>query len=857
MQDMVHSARYDMDDLWQRYLDQASTGSDKMRDGDIQDLIKERETYKDQREGRIRARKWNDHRYFLSEGIAQPEYQRGEEPKGVDPAAGRATNMMAALLPSAGPAFDPPIQPMADFLADVRMDMVTPMRRPAALPRGFPNPRNLCYRNSVLTALLNTPRFLSFLYTHGRYIRTYLNCPDVNHHLLTRLYHLALAYWERGGVHPMSSVTSAGFGRNQRPAPPPITLRDQRFGGSSAADGRDSYQKMLSLFWRACKYDLQGHPMDGTLNIAEGERHHLDDYADNSTERFTTKSWRQLCQMNSDTFFDGSNNNNARPVVDLTNDQQDAAEFLNWLVEMSATQLYASPRRYSASRASDCFDSMFRTYITNRYLCTMCKRPVRLRSKTVERCPSITINLTTADGPSPPGKPPRRIRGDDGFKKLLHEYFNDNVEGMTCNRCGQKPKLLRRMRRMQTAPEILNIHLSRTGYDSKIMSQYKTNDTLEAPQFLDVSRYLERHIFTPGTKVVYRLAAVVSHKGDTAQSGHYVSYVRDERKAPDRAAEPVIEAEEVERIMKESLDRKAHVDKKIRELADTVRRENEILKNLGRTSQLNDERRQKNSDRFMAIEEGDSDWIRLNDDRATIPGIPFTRIINTSRDPAYTPQHQDWFDPVLLIYEKYVEKYVIDTEKGLRVYQVPMNVPHSDFQGPEQDKNDNVSVAQAQTLFTETIDNDVPVPQRGTPRRVTRIPPGVFRGVRQRYDYVDRNGDAQGDGSTVAATATTAVPAGQPSTVAVATTATNAASAAPAAPGAPVTATVTAPANAASAATTAAPPVNAPGDGGAGDGGNSGSIPLAGGNDDRPLEKRTAPEEQPPKKKRRLWGMFG
>lgn len=889
--ELERSAQDDMDDLWDEQLKAATTGNYKLRDEQVKDLRTLRDEYADARKAREHADKWEAHRYFLAEGIDPPEYQPGQEPQGHDPAAGDSA---VIVLPSAGPAFDPPKRPMAAFLVDVRQDMVVPMRRPTMVPRGLRNSGNLCYRNAVVTALLNTPRFLSFLFTHGRNVRSYLGCPDVNHHLLTRLYHLALAYWERGGLHPMSLSDAVWDDDNPNPNPNAPTAGDKRRRDGSAASGGDSYEKLLALFWRACKYDLGGHDLGGvTVEPAP------------SKYPGVTLNWRaHLQQLRDD---EAANQHHPNPAsVEVTSHQQDAAEYLNWLVEMAATQLDSAPRRYSASRASDYYDCMFRTYITDRFLCTLCKRPVRLRGPSIERAPSIMINVAKeGDTAAPPGlaSRPRRLGGRDGLKKLLHDHFNDDVGGNTCNRCGQQPKIFRRMRRMQTAPELLNIHLARTGWDANLARPFKSNSIVDAPEFLDVSRYLEPHIFAPGTRVLYRLASVVSHAGESAHSGHYVSYVRDDRATPARPAKPILEADEVDRVMREATERKKLVARESHTLAETIRNENAAV---GSKNQLSADRREANSERFLAIERYDSAWARIND-TCVVPGIPYTRILNTSRDPMYHPKNGkgDWFDPVLLVYEKWVEKYAVDTNTGKRLYQLPLNVPNAElYMGPTRGKAkdphnrppENPGVDEI--LWEDNATKDVRIPERGPPRRVIGVPHGVFQGVKENILYVDRDEDGQrGDGTTAeqsetffgwstsdgqssaavatAAAAGLAAPGTAPGTAsgvasgaapgastAVAPTATGTEAAAGTSTAAPTAAapTTATPATAPTTAPAIAPATGAATGTGAAGGGDGSNLPLPGGADTGSPGGMAA-RRSPPSKRRRLSemvrGMFG
>ncbi|PWY78407.1 cysteine proteinase, partial [Aspergillus sclerotioniger CBS 115572] len=59
-------------------------------------------------------------------------------------------------------------------------------------PRGFHNPKFLCYRNSAILLFLYSPLFLNWL---ERYNRTHVNCDSESKCLTCGLHELGLAYW--------------------------------------------------------------------------------------------------------------------------------------------------------------------------------------------------------------------------------------------------------------------------------------------------------------------------------------------------------------------------------------------------------------------------------------------------------------------------------------------------------------------------------------------------------------------------------------------------------------------------------------------------------------------------------------
>ncbi|CAK7234775.1 hypothetical protein SBRCBS47491_009063 [Sporothrix bragantina] len=741
-QELERSAKEDQEDLWQENICIAE--AQNFPPHEIEDLKQLRKDYETTRKHNLlidaAAARW----YFKQHNvpIKEPAGQDGGD--GGDGSITLVSPHPDFQLPSAGPAFDPPIRPLAEFLVEVRKDMISPMRNPSLLPRGLHNPGNLCYRNAVVSALLNTPRLLSFLHTHSRRTRTYMGTQDVNHHLLTRLYHLALAYWERGGLHPMS------------PKKPENDGGDGNSRNRKRDDKEETYEKLMTIFWRACKYNLAGSEVDQAALDALAELQsgpcRDDDGAANGHERpkhdFETRNWKQVCSEGA-LLAGGATPaaGRASPVKDLCHRQQDAVQFYEWLVEMAATQLHCAPQRYMAAKATDYYDCMFRTYITTRYLCTRCHRPVRLRRQAVERETSIKLNV--ALHPSQAGasiaavkKSPSRY---GNFEALLHAYFNDNIEGgKTCDRCKAKSDPLRRARRMQTAPEVLPINLVRTGYDPATNHIYKTSNIVDAAEFIDVSPFLEPHIFMPGTRILYRLAAVVSHAGDSPQSGHYVSYVRHDPDEKRQGSAAIHDYEDARRVMREARARRGLVGSESLRIAKDMRSQRVQLGSHAPPASAS-------SDRFWAIERHDSHWARVNDSQVET-SIPFTRIMNTTHDQTWQPTSRNWFDPVLLVYEKWVEKHVVDKRTGLRAFQVPMNMPGGSSnsvapaRGSARTRADHANPSVDESLWRANATADVRVPEKWPPRVVVGNPRGVFAhnrgddGVGGRMMYVHPNG---------------------------------------------------------------------------------------------------------------------
>jgi len=112
-------------------------------------------------------------------------------------------------------------------------------------------------------------------------------------------------------------------------------------------------------------------------------------------------------------------------------------------------------------------------------------------------------------------------------KKQAHELADcvdttcDDSLSMTCNVCKTKNAATEVRWRIFAMPEILLIQINRIKADAT-----KNFDAVRIPEELDLSQWLNQYKFPDGTKIVYQLRAVISHIGDDVTYGHYIAYIR-------------------------------------------------------------------------------------------------------------------------------------------------------------------------------------------------------------------------------------------------------------------------------------------------------------------------------------------
>lgn len=501
--------------------------------------------------------------------------------------------------------FRPAVRPAPQFVAEVRADLEQPVHLDIT-PRGFDNPLMLCYRNSVVAALLNTSRVLTFLHAHMRQSRRFYSHHKVSGHLLTRLYHLAVAYWDRDGRHPM--------------------------------EPNDDYERLLTLFWRACKSDsTQDDANAGVTDVFE--------------------CWLSRCNRQPGQSAD----------VALFRRQQDAMDMLSWLLEAVGKQLGWYPEQYGHGQSLRNFDSVFEVRTTTRFVCPACRNPVRLRRPEITR----SVGLPTPVY----GRTPRPGARVQRLVDIIERNLNDVIEdGRFCDRCEKTACMTRVLHRLQTAPEVLAVQLLRMRFAEEIGGYVKMHDRVDFPQFLDVSRWLEPHLFGRNSRIVYRLSAVISHHGDGNRTGgHYVTFTR--RRGPTQTFKQAYDPAVVLADMLADEQLQASIDDRMR--MEGIARPapgQDAGQDAGQSSgPFDDFWPVPDKCRVRELENEDNGWVCISD-KTVVEGVPFRKITNTTRDVDHNIDSSDWFDPIMMIYEKCVEEFDKDCIVGERVFQRPMNL---------------------------------------------------------------------------------------------------------------------------------------------------------------------------------------
>jgi len=80
-----------------------------------------------------------------------------------------------------------------------------------------------------------------------------------------------------------------------------------------------------------------------------------------------------------------------------------------------------------------------------------------------------------------------------------------------------------------STPNVLNLQLSRFIFDPKSGQKKKLNKVVTFKTTLDMGVHLEKKAKKGDPAHAYHLKAVLVHKGTSAYSGHYISYVFNEK----------------------------------------------------------------------------------------------------------------------------------------------------------------------------------------------------------------------------------------------------------------------------------------------------------------------------------------
>ncbi|XP_066597829.1 ubiquitin carboxyl-terminal hydrolase 48-like isoform X2 [Prorops nasuta] len=108
----------------------------------------------------------------------------------------------------------------------------------------------------------------------------------------------------------------------------------------------------------------------------------------------------------------------------------------------------------------------------------------------------------------------------EAIEKYLTEEQLTGADQYHCVTCNDK-KDARRFIRLESLPDTLNIQLMRFVFHRDSGQKRKLNSFIQFPEDLDMSEYVR---CSPQTHM-YSLVAVLSHKGSSAHSGHYIANI--------------------------------------------------------------------------------------------------------------------------------------------------------------------------------------------------------------------------------------------------------------------------------------------------------------------------------------------
>ncbi|XP_034947746.1 ubiquitin carboxyl-terminal hydrolase 48-like [Chelonus insularis] len=105
----------------------------------------------------------------------------------------------------------------------------------------------------------------------------------------------------------------------------------------------------------------------------------------------------------------------------------------------------------------------------------------------------------------------------NAIEKYLSEEELVGANRYHCQNCNEK-RDAKRFIRLETLPDTLNFQLLRFVFHRESAQKKKLTSSIQFPEELDMSEYLK----CPSQTHLYSLVAVLSHKGPSAHSGHYI-----------------------------------------------------------------------------------------------------------------------------------------------------------------------------------------------------------------------------------------------------------------------------------------------------------------------------------------------
>jgi len=186
--------------------------------------------------------------------------------------------------------------------------------------------------------------------------------------------------------------------------------------------------------------------------------------------------------------------------------QQDSHEFLTLFLSLLEQSL--SHSKVPGTR--EIVQHLFRGSVSHVTRCSSCGKDSAASSKS-EDFYELELN----------------IKGFNNLEESLDDYFSE--EGLVgenqyfCESC-QKRVDATRCIKLRSLPPVVNFQLKRYVFLPKTTTKKKISSSFSFPGQLDMGKRLSN----PSSSYTYELAAILIHKGTTANSGHYVAHIKDE-----------------------------------------------------------------------------------------------------------------------------------------------------------------------------------------------------------------------------------------------------------------------------------------------------------------------------------------
>ncbi|TVU15183.1 hypothetical protein EJB05_38690 [Eragrostis curvula] len=186
--------------------------------------------------------------------------------------------------------------------------------------------------------------------------------------------------------------------------------------------------------------------------------------------------------------------------------QQDSHEFLTLFLSLLEQSLSHS----KIPGARTIVQNLFRGSVSHVTRCSSCGKDSAASSK-MEDFYELELN----------------IKGLNNLEESLSDYFSeealDGENQYFCESC-QKRVDATRCIKLRSLPPVVNFQLKRYVFLPKTTTKKKISSAFSFPGRLDLGKWLS----SPSSSFTYDLAAILIHKGTTANSGHYVAHIKDE-----------------------------------------------------------------------------------------------------------------------------------------------------------------------------------------------------------------------------------------------------------------------------------------------------------------------------------------